>query len=832
MKSFKIALASTCAALGVAAVASAQDPFVYDGYTNPLPATGWFAVRPDITTTYMNCFADAEGGTTLNVTEIHFGMYQSATAASCTYELYLTPLLYDAGTQLFNKGTDILAGTITLPAGTGVAQVFDVTVTLDADVLMELNSNGDLGVGGYLVGTRTTNPGLTGPSGNGWFIGSAPTIGASINGFAMYNYNGSNAFQAWYWFGATLGGRFMTSSRGSVVDPYIPPFNPCDPANIPTANVGNNVLSVTADAPRLDGDCGFLGINKVNYAKFTAPATGNYRVSLCGSETVDSLLAVLTTCGDGATISSCADDGCSDGLGLSSLTFDAVAGTQYYIAMGVFLTTDFPPAQWNLNIAATSNPCTSVQNAVVGTNNVTMNPNYPNLQLDGIALNIYSANYRKLTVTGSGGVYTISNCNDTENTAIALLTACGDGTSWQYAAAGNCDTLAGGPATVTALLPAGEYFIAVGGSNAAQDWVDAVQLDISVDPCTANYDACAAATDVTVGANAIASDCGAANLDLAGRWFPAFGSPEIGRAVYARFNPVGYPTQTFFTVSACGTCADTRLAVLRTCNDPSTFVAADDDGCDPDGALGCFNSKVTFRYIPGQTYFIAVGTYVDDAGEAVLAPSEILLDIAEDVAPYDPCSPQNLGTMTIGDNQVAYNDLAPAFSVNGSSCTFGSGTQNIFNAMFYRFTPSVTGEHIISNCSDTGTTVDTRIAVMSTCANAGSILGCDDDGCTQSPPWTSKLTVNLNGGTQYFICVGGYDAGTTGPVYNFLIEGPANGCTPDLNSDGSVNGQDLGILLGAWGACSGSVCPADLNGDGSVNGQDLGILLGAWGACP
>ncbi|MFM9144792.1 MAG: hypothetical protein ACKORL_05350, partial [Phycisphaerales bacterium] len=28
-----------------------------------------------------------------------------------------------------------------------------------------------------------------------------------------------------------------------------------------------------------------------------------------------------------------------------------------------------------------------------------------------------------------------------------------------------------------------------------------------------------------------------------------------------------------------------------------------------------------------------------------------------------------------------------------------------------------------------------------------------------------------------------------------------------------------------------STCPADLNDDGFVNGDDLGVLLGAWGAC-
>jgi hypothetical protein len=49
--------------------------------------------------------------------------------------------------------------------------------------------------------------------------------------------------------------------------------------------------------------------------------------------------------------------------------------------------------------------------------------------------------------------------------------------------------------------------------------------------------------------------------------------------------------------------------------------------------------------------------------------------------------------------------------------------------------------------------------------------------------------------------------------------------SPDLNGDGVVDGNDLGILLAAWGAGTG---PADLNRDGAVDGNDLGILLAAW----
>lgn len=47
----------------------------------------------------------------------------------------------------------------------------------------------------------------------------------------------------------------------------------------------------------------------------------------------------------------------------------------------------------------------------------------------------------------------------------------------------------------------------------------------------------------------------------------------------------------------------------------------------------------------------------------------------------------------------------------------------------------------------------------------------------------------------------------------------------DLDCNGTVNGADLGTLLGAWGTPG----PGDLNGDGIVGGADLGILLGRWG---
>jgi hypothetical protein len=49
----------------------------------------------------------------------------------------------------------------------------------------------------------------------------------------------------------------------------------------------------------------------------------------------------------------------------------------------------------------------------------------------------------------------------------------------------------------------------------------------------------------------------------------------------------------------------------------------------------------------------------------------------------------------------------------------------------------------------------------------------------------------------------------------------------DVNQDGTVDTDDLLILLGTWGDCND--CPADINGDGTVDTNDLLALLAAWG---
>ncbi len=86
-------------------------------------------------------------------------------------------------------------------------------------------------------------------------------------------------------------------------------------------------------------------------------------------------------------------------------------------------------------------------------------------------------------------------------------------------------------------------------------------------------------------------------------------------------------------------------------------------------------------------------------------------------------------------------------------------------------------------------------------------------------------------GNAWSLFAFGADTCTQIAQYTALIElaEPAS-CPADLNDDGFVNGEDLGLLLGNWGPCT--ACTGDFNDDGFVNGEDLGILLGGWGECP
>jgi hypothetical protein len=59
-------------------------------------------------------------------------------------------------------------------------------------------------------------------------------------------------------------------------------------------------------------------------------------------------------------------------------------------------------------------------------------------------------------------------------------------------------------------------------------------------------------------------------------------------------------------------------------------------------------------------------------------------------------------------------------------------------------------------------------------------------------------------------------------------EAPITQCPGDYDLDQAITGQDLSLLLAAWGTPNAQV---DLTGDGQVDGNDMAVLLAGWGSC-
>jgi hypothetical protein len=139
------------------------------------------------------------------------------------------------------------------------------------------------------------------------------------------------------------------------------------------------------------------------------------------------------------------------------------------------------------------------------------------------------------------------------------------------------------------------------------------------------------------------------------------------------------------------------------------------------------------------------------------------------------------------------------------------------------------GTIVVDTC---GSATDLRMVVYKgTCENL-QLVGCSSTSVLCSPNTRPRVQFVANCGERYLIRVGGENEAIAGSARITLsATGPVcpEFCPADLNRDTAVNGDDLGILLGRWGAFGGT---GDLNGNGVVNGDDLGILLGAWGACP
>lgn len=210
--------ALTAAALAAAAGANiASAALVYGGGTE----TGSRFNAGAGAITYMNCFtAVTPAQTQLVIQNVVVGIRRLAVSGALVdvgLRLYAAEMTFDGVN--FGIGANYLIGS-TNSLGAGAATVTQLVGTGPfAGPTLNLETTSNAGLGGWWIGVEFTGVNASNAN-NGWRVTNAPTTGASINGFGIYNNAGSGVFQALFGFGTPAGSspsRFLTNVEGTLI---------------------------------------------------------------------------------------------------------------------------------------------------------------------------------------------------------------------------------------------------------------------------------------------------------------------------------------------------------------------------------------------------------------------------------------------------------------------------------------------------------------------------------------------------------------------------------------------------------------------------------------
>ncbi|MCH2160948.1 MAG: hypothetical protein MK085_03650 [Phycisphaerales bacterium] len=197
--------------------------------------------------------------------------------------------------------------------------------------------------------------------------------------------------------------------------------------------------------------------------------------------------------------------------------------------------------------------------------------------------------------------------------------------------------------------------------------------------------------------------------------------------------------------------------------------------------------------------------------------------------------------LTISDCNFSYNycngdggsvavQNTTALSISGTEFEFGASSGE--GGEVYVAANSAAAS--FTNCNFEGGYAGTDGGAIDNHAGGSTLDGCTITACyaegtgggVRASAWTPIANSTICGNDPDQVNGNWADNGGN------LISASCNSCPADLNNDGQVNGADLGLMIGAWGACAGDPCLGDINLDGVVDGADLGLLIGAWGVCP
>ena len=174
--------------------------------------------------TYMNCFAAVGAGQTqLAVDSAIVGIRRLPSAGALTdvgINISAAEMTYDGASYGLGASYPIYSSA---SLGAGAASVTQLVNTgAVSGVTLNLETVSNAGLGGFWIGIEFTGANAANVA-NGWRVVNGPTTGASINGFGMFNYQASGAFQAFYTLGASpTPSRFMVDVNGTLSGSAIP----------------------------------------------------------------------------------------------------------------------------------------------------------------------------------------------------------------------------------------------------------------------------------------------------------------------------------------------------------------------------------------------------------------------------------------------------------------------------------------------------------------------------------------------------------------------------------------------------------------------------------
>jgi MYXO-CTERM domain-containing protein len=172
---------------------------------------------------YMNCFTAIDGTgaqTQLAVDSAIVGIRRLAAAGALTdvgIKIFAAEMTYDGVN--FGRGANYeIYSSASLGAGTAsVTQLVNTGAV--SGVTLNLETVSSAGLGGWWIGVQFTGANAANNS-NGWRVMNAPTTGASLNAFGIYNNAGSGVFAAFFAFGTPPGAspsRMMVDVNGTLV---------------------------------------------------------------------------------------------------------------------------------------------------------------------------------------------------------------------------------------------------------------------------------------------------------------------------------------------------------------------------------------------------------------------------------------------------------------------------------------------------------------------------------------------------------------------------------------------------------------------------------------